>query len=810
MKSSTKCLFRLLACLAALSPLQAAGLVVLRAEKGLQFADAVAVTVNGKDKVLNLGTSPKLTEPIGKLPSIHLNGTMVQDADAGVIALYEHGVVTYIVPEGTPKNGPSDPAGIWKASRLAYKKSQNDKTPAEIGATDLVAYLPDGVDGLARFSTDERAMRMTGGKDKAFTAQLDLLAAAVKAYGSDPAMAPVEKYVAQSMQRRYEQFENGAGGLDALVEGLRLAELSQANYPSAPGHDALRKALVQRKQWLDRKVAVLRAFNAAEEWDAFLMGCRDFDRYQHAYPEMAALETAALKQSLRVHQLAGEERQKEGDFSAAYREFRVASLRQPSDSVLQQKITMAWTDYSRQLAVDHQRNRKQLSAGQREAIDQNLAFATRYKGEDKLDRAMEEVGKAEAIDPESLAVLLKKAEILAAQHEYVKALAALDQYDRFAIDEERRPSSQLRNSLLFERSASIEKLKAEFQTAWAAGNFHKARNVAVMALLLKDDDPDVLLNAGMASQVVRDGKSASDFLRRYLEVSNTLDAKPEQREKARRVLAVAGPPAAPEEGDANWLSGKKLPKGVFYCPISLAFQPRVERINAGNLRVTYEWAGDRLKSVVPAFEKAEKATGEKRISFSYDARVPVVVTAAYGDTPQQLPADPDERLRGASQVLLNYPDADPAAIQALTGKNVAIGISGNRYFQPFVWDKIHYFRLTYDGQGRVAQARELADLGGLPTDQWLEFEWSGLQLLAIRGYQGTDERQRVKVYERTMQYQNGRLMSEEMRHQDKTSRIKYTYNANGLVSAECDHDPTLDDRGRQVTFLAGSPTVQIR
>jgi hypothetical protein len=137
------------------------------------------------------------------------------------------------------------------------------------------------------------------------------------------------------------------------------------------------------------------------------------------------------------------------------------------------------------------------------------------------------------------------------------------------------------------------------------------------------------------------------------------------------------------------------------------------------------------------------------------------------------------------------------------------GIAGNRYFHPFVWDKVHYFRFTYDAQGRVVQAREL-DAKGAPGDHWIEFEWNGQKLAAVRGYQGVDERQRVKNYERLLIYLNGRLMSEEIRAQGKTSKITYKYNANRLVSAECDRDVTLDDRSRQVTFAAAHPTVQVQ
>ena len=92
-----------------------------------------------------------------------------------------------------------------------------------------------------------------------------------------------------------------------------------------------------------------------------------------------------------------------------------------------------------------------------------------------------------------------------------------------------------------------------------------------------------------------------------------------------------------------------------------------------------------------------------------------------------------------------------------------------------------------------------------PAEQALEFEWKGMQLTAIRGFLG-----KIKNYERTMQYQDGRLVSEEIQGEGKPSHIKYVYVANRLVSAEAATDTTLDNRSRKVTFLANSPSTLVK
>ena len=557
-----------------------------------------------------------------------------------------------------------------------------------------------------------------------------------------------------------------------------------------------------QREWVDRKMAVLRAFDAGEEWDAFLLADRDFEKYQRAFPEMAAKQNQALKQSLQLHARAGNERFAENEFGAAFREFHVASLRQPTNSELQTKVFLAWSEYSRRVAVDHQAQRKQLSPGQVNEIEKDLLFATRYKDQNKLEDALKSVAQAELVDPDNLKVLLKKAEILGAMHEVSNALAVLDQYDLRAVDEERKPSNTMRSELLFQVTSNLKDLKVEMQKSWADSSYNRVHSLALQGLRAKDDDADLLYYAGMSSLVTRHPEDGRKFLSRYLDVSNTLDANTDQRLAVRRVISGIGAPAHPTQGSPNWMSGAKLPENVYYCPISLAFQPKIDRIDASNkLKVTFEWDGDKLRSITPVFDKSEHVSEEKKISFAYEDKVPQVVAVAYeNDAKAPAGGDPDEALKKASLVLLNSPYADPLAVAKLTGQNITLAVAGNRFFLPFVWDKIHYFRLAYDTGGRVSTAREISGPRGALGDTLLEFHWDGLQLQSIEAYQISGEKRGAKFYERTMEYQSGRLMGETIESGGKSSRIKYTYNGGKLVSANCDKDMTLDGRSRQVMF----------
>jgi hypothetical protein len=808
--------FRLLAC-CSISAAAYAGILVSRSAQGLQFTDAVAITFNAKDKALSLGGEPKLSGPVSKLPSTRLDGTLLKDADAGVLARYESGTAEYLLPQGLPKTAPDSPAAIWTATRISYKKSAQDKAGADIPAASFVAFLPAGAEELTRLCMDDAALQVIGGKGKSFTTQMELMSAVVKAYASDPAMAPLGKFVEDSMRRRYNAFESGAGGVEVLTQALKFVELSGAVYPSQAEQVKLRQAIAGRKQWLDQKAAILRAFAAADQWDAFLLGDGEMEKYQQSFPDIAARRDQALKESLQFHRGAAVQRKDDGDFAGAYREYRLATYRKPSDAALREDAMQAWTEYSRRAATNSQAGRAKLQPGQQSTVERYLYNSDQYRVAKNLDDALKSVLDAEAllrkslppnaIAPETLKVLYRKAEMLGAQERTSEALAALDEYDLHAVDEERAPAEKLRNQLLFALNAALKDVKAGLQTAWADGRYNHAYQVAVQGLKMKPDDPDLLYQAGRTALIVRQPAKSREYFNRYLAVSNTLDAKPDERAQVRRWLLSIADAAPAGQGDPNWLSGKLLPKGVFYCPISLAFQPHIERIDASNkLKTTFEWDGEKLKSVTPSFDKNEHVTAEKKISFAYNDNARQVDLASDTEEPRaSAPFDPDDAYKRSSVLLLNNPYVDPVAIEKLTGKSVALGIAGNRFFSPFGWEKVYYFRLTYDESGRVSRAQALSGPKGTPEDLVLEFDWSGMQLNAIRGFQA-----KAKTYERTMQYQDGKLVAEEVQGPGKAAHIKYTYSGNRLVSAESTNDPSLDNRSRKVGFVASSASTLVK
>ena len=60
-------------------------------------------------------------------------------------------------------------------------------------------------------------------------------------------MAVVEKYVEGAMSQSYGRFEAGVAGIDALQQGLQVAELSAKAYPKSPEQERWRTVLAARR-----------------------------------------------------------------------------------------------------------------------------------------------------------------------------------------------------------------------------------------------------------------------------------------------------------------------------------------------------------------------------------------------------------------------------------------------------------------------------------------------------------------------------------------------------------------------------------
>jgi hypothetical protein len=763
-----------------------AGVLVMRGAHGLEFRLAAAVAIDGSDRALILGLEAKLSSPNAALPTTALDITLWKDATGAVTGEVD-GEPQYLLPYGWKPGATASLPAAWQQARMVYRKSPGAQ-PTAVAFADFVAFLPGGVAELARRSADQRWIERLGG-----ATQIEWIGAAARAFPSDPAIATLAGFVDRAMRQQFDRFQSGVAGLDALRQALAFGALAARLYPDRPAPLALFRQLQEIQASVERNAMILRTFAAGREWDAFLLADRDFERFEDAYPDLASLRTEALHASLDLHRRAGETFLAERAYQPGWRELQQASARQPSDRALAGQLAIAWEKYSSQAAEARQGGRQPFDSAQATQLGQGLETAARFRQANQLGDAQKSLLRAEAIDPDSLPLLLEKTRLLAAAGEFNHALATLDRYDLRATGPERQAGAALRNDLLTERAGRLRDLESQAAKAWTEGSYYRVRSLAIAGLRAQNDAIALLSYGGRASLIVRDARDARGFFQQYLDASNTLDTGPRERAEIRAWLAETAPAAnEPESGDRNWFSGKRLPPGIAYCPISLAFQAKIDRIDfAGGKRVTFGWQGGRLQSI----------SGRETIAFQYQDLTPqVFFVAAGGEAVPKIPGDPDEAYRRTPVLLLNNPLVDPVAMRRVTGRNPAVTVAGNSFFDPFAWNGLHYFSIEYDDAGRIARAVEIAGPKGNAVNHTeLEFDWDGPKLAAIRAY-GDIEGRRRRIYRRTLHYEDGRLAGEAIDAPGGPSSIRYRYDNGRLVSAACDADPTLGEPTRQVTF----------
>jgi hypothetical protein len=112
-------------------------------------------------------------------------------------------------------------------------------------------------------------------------------------------------------------------------------------------------------------------------------------------------------------------------------------------------------------------------------------------------------------------------------------------------------------------------------------------------------------------------------------------------------------------------------------------------------------------------------------------------------------------------------------------------VSGNSFFNPFIWDGVHYFTATYDSEGRVATAKEWN------ADNILHFSWENQRLLAISAFR---QKESEPYYQRTISYTGTNISSEEYSSGGHTGRIKYQFAKNVLTSVKVEDGGVHDGK----------------
>ena len=254
-------------------------------------------------------------------------------------------------------------------------------------------------------------------------------------------------------------------------------------------------------------------------------------------------------------------------------------------------------------------------------VERRLRLAEQYIGDSKASEAEKALQEAEAIDKDEPRTKLVEASLAVLRGDLGLALALLDLYAGMATTtQDFNEGEKLRASVLYKIENLRTQTRAQLKSLFASQRFATALTSAADALKVDNEEPAFLYHAGVNACLLRHCADAAPLLRRFLELTDSTSASREQRIAAVRLLQNAAQAARPERtagkaAELSWFSGAPLEPGVFYDPVSLAFQPKVARITASDhLNVNYEWKGNSLQSVHTKYEEKKTAGNVARLA----------------------------------------------------------------------------------------------------------------------------------------------------------------------------------------------------
>jgi len=773
-----------------------------------EIEDAEKISVNKKEGLLTgpLNSREVRADEYKKL-------TKVQLARAGVLRRHAAGYLARrdgnnwqpTAPEGLSVKSASSYAALWDSAQITMQRDRSAKSATPIRAADLFAIVPGGDrnEAVADFLLDESNFRGLGEKsaEAAFDERMSLLEdVGPKLTGAPDAR--VRGMLLTEMRTADQKLSSGIAHYSDLEHGLKFVRVSQKTFPNDPDQTKARAALSDRKVWLDRRVAILKALGAGELWDAFLDKYAEFERWDNSFPELRQLRERAFNESKAEHLAKGNRLLEQRQYDPALRELKIAQLRSPGDKEIASTIELATIkrDTTKPPPPPPDPN-----SPEQIQIMRHIRSAEQFidAKQPNLKAAEDEILQAEQLNKDSPNILLARARLLRATGQWLKALDMVGQYERRVGKEEWTPAELLRGEIVPELRTAKDSTKAAILKAEAEGDYPAAFAAAKAGLALDVNDPDFLLHGGLVGAIVRKNSDAEQLLNKYLRLSQGPGSDTAQHDKVYNALRqVKETVAEPADGVPNWFSGYKLPTGVFYCPISLAFNARVSEVRGSRKQTTtFTWSGDLLQKITVDSDQP----GERPFSAYFDyysnprsvrrvSSEPLTATAAAQGAPRLTPEGPVGAGIGVYTAMLNLPQVDPLMVEKLTGKHTAAIVAGNPYFHPFVWDGIYLFMVEYDNQGRVTSARQVPTGSAARADLHnFEFRWDGLNLKEINE-RGSGS------YSRTMTYRDGRLISEAISYGNAHPKIEYKYKGDHLVEADCSNDPSLDGRSRHVQF----------
>lgn len=817
-------------------------IVVLQRDKRFELISVDQIQINGKDRIRIGAASPSYTSrQVSQYPAQRLSQLPVIQFDLtlGVFRVPSQGNSAIALPDSDKLDGTA--IEMWTRAVIGINKGGGKQfDPLPTGKVWAILQGASSTDVLAAYIADAKNFQHPAGSSETLRLQGEMIAASLASFPNSDVIAAVRISSEKSFRASLDKLDSGLAELADLNEAREKGKLSALVFPADSAQNILRSRLEHTESKLKEMQAILRAFEIASMWDAFVAKYRSFQRYEFIYPEYQETFRKALAASRDEHKRLALDRQQLKDCAASLAHYRIALRRDPADLLAREQA-----EASRVCLV---RSPRANRASKKTSSDSELAPATRtnefvirFLQEAKLESAEKALNQGIQLYPDFPPLLLSKARWLERRNQLRTALAVLDRYDSLvSTQEEWNEGDKARRDIEFQILKSRDERGKKLLTQINEYRFATALAQVQEGLAADEEDQELLFRGGILKIILRDPSAARTFFQKYLEASQSLSGNPARRKQAFGLLSSLD--AAPLESSSaaekrpNWLSKNSLASALYYDPVSLAFHRRIERVELSQKQgIEFAWTGDNLDSIqIIAEEKPPRTLAKfrfdylvagsavRRLSDTTAKTAPVarvdtpgtrqnmlfddpVAQASSGATSvgpgpssaANLPADLADFFSesGFPVLLANHPYVDIAAVERLTGLQLGRTVTGNRFFHPFVWDKPVSFRLSYDDQGRAIRAYSVAP-GEVPEVH--VFTWDGPRLteISIHPILPNAQPDRSKIlYRRALIYADGLLTSERVDNPTgKPVRIEYKYQNGALVSVEGEADPSLGNK----------------
>jgi hypothetical protein len=703
-------------------------LVLRTNETSWDVLEAEKVAINGKVKLRTGAARTEQVQPgeYKKLPAEQiLRAGILRRHRGGYMVRKDSGGWAPIAPDGATVKSATSYAALWSSATVAVQKERNAKGMTQVPTADVYAVFPasDRGTGIVDFWADPGNFVGVGEKDEtaAFDERMSLLVSVASWVTGAPA-DKLKKSLLTEMQTSSQRLSAGIAHYSDLEHGLLYADVSDKAYPNDEAQKKAREALRDQKAWLDRRIAILRAFDKGQLWDEFIDKYGDFARYENSFEQLRKLRNKALQASAAQHKSEGirlKDTNDPADLPRALNELKLAHLRSPADKEIVGLIEEVSIADQRHVAdvvkkkVDPN-DPLQLRVGRHLKAAENYIEDQNYSGDisEKWKAVEDEIQQAEALDKGSYRILLTRAKLLRAQNKLLEALDYLGRYlRRVSADKEVTDGEDLQAKITYELGSQKKRLQAAIEKAEADGDYVQAGASAQAGVELDPSNLYFLLHAGRGNAILRNRQLAQEQFAKYLQVSQVSGGDEKQRAQVYGYVTAVSTEIPEPGGKPNWYSGYKSPADLFYCPISLMPNAHAAEVKASKKQTaSFEWSGDRLTAVHT--RNLEMGQHDVGIYFDYFKDRGMVRRVAEGNEdpfagpedpqpPRLTPKGPVGPPPGEYVVLLDYPTVDPVMLHRLTGKSVATIVAGNAYFHPFVWNAVVPFLAEYDDQGRI-------------------------------------------------------------------------------------------------------------